>query len=69
MMTINTDHIVSTLEHLLTVPSPVGYYAEMKPVLEQYALAEFISSGNFERHLNRKRRKLSKTNREETLPL
>ena len=30
------------------------------PVLDQYILAEFISSGNFERHLNRMRRKLKK---------
>ncbi len=28
------------------------------PVLDQYVLAEFIKSGNFERHLNRMRRKL-----------
>lgn len=28
------------------------------PVLDQYILADFISSGNFERHLSRKRRKL-----------
>lgn len=27
------------------------------PVLDQYVLAEYISSGNFERHLNRMRRK------------
>ena len=37
MLKINTDCIVSTLEHLLTIPSPVGYYEKMKPVLEQYA--------------------------------
>lgn len=30
------------------------------PVFEQYVLAEFISSGNFERHLNRMRRKMNK---------
>lgn len=29
------------------------------PLLEQYALAEFISSGSFEQHLNRKRRRLA----------
>lgn len=28
------------------------------PVLDQYVLAEFISSGSFERHLNRARRKM-----------
>ena len=30
------------------------------PVMDQYVLAEFISSGNFERHLNRMRRKLQR---------
>lgn len=30
------------------------------PVLDQYILAEFISSGNFERHLNHMRRKIKK---------
>lgn len=28
------------------------------PVMDQYILAEFVSSGNFERHLNRQRRKM-----------
>ena len=31
------------------------------PVMDQYVLAEFISSGSFERHLNRMRRRLNKT--------
>jgi len=31
------------------------------PVMDQYILAEFISSGSFERHLNRMRRKLKKS--------
>lgn len=31
------------------------------PVMDQYVLAEFISSGSFEQHLNRMRRKLKKT--------
>ena len=30
------------------------------PVMDQYVLAEFINSGNFERHLNRKRRQVKK---------
>jgi len=37
--------------------STVGRYSCTVPVLEQYALAEFISSGSFERHLNRMRKK------------
>jgi GntR family transcriptional regulator/MocR family aminotransferase len=31
------------------------------PVMDQYILADFISSGNFERHLNRIRRKMKKS--------
>ena len=37
----------------------LGRYSCSVPVLDQYVLAEFIKSGNFERHLNRVRRKLA----------
>ncbi len=36
----------------------MGFYSCTVPVFEQYVLAEFIASGNFERHINRTRRKL-----------
>ena len=36
----------------------LGRFSCSVPVLDQYVLAEFISSGNFERHLNRMRRKM-----------
>ena len=35
-----------------------GFYSCSVPSFEQYVLAEFISSGDFERHINRVRRKL-----------
>lgn len=35
----------------------LGGFSCSVPVLDQYVLAEYISSGNFERHLNRIRRK------------
>ena len=35
----------------------LGDFSCSVPVLDQYVLAEYISSGNFERHLNRIRRK------------
>jgi GntR family transcriptional regulator/MocR family aminotransferase len=38
----------------------LGNFSCSVPVLEQYVLAEFINSGNFERHLNIVRRKLAK---------
>ncbi len=36
----------------------LGNFSCSVPVLDQYVLAEFISSGNFERHLNKMRRKM-----------
>lgn len=36
----------------------LGSFSCSVPVLDQYILAEFISSGNFERHLNRARRRM-----------
>ncbi len=36
----------------------VGMYSCSVPVLEQYALAQFMDQGHFERHLNRMRRKM-----------
>lgn len=37
-----------------------GFYSCSVPSFEQYVLAEFISGGDFERHINRVRRKLRK---------
>jgi GntR family transcriptional regulator/MocR family aminotransferase len=37
-----------------------GHFSCTVPVLDQHVLAEFISNGSFERHLNRMRRKLKK---------
>lgn len=36
----------------------LGQFSCSVPVLDQYILAEFISNGSFERHLNRMRRKM-----------
>ncbi len=36
----------------------LGFYACAVPVFEQYVLAEFLNSGELERYLNRRRRKL-----------
>ncbi|MEE1013265.1 MAG: PLP-dependent aminotransferase family protein [Clostridia bacterium] len=35
----------------------IGFYSCTVPVFEQYVLAEFINKGDFERHINRIRRK------------
>ena len=39
-----------------TFNQKVGFYSCTVPVFEQYVLAELISSGDFERHINRVRR-------------
>ena len=38
----------------------VGFYSCTVPVFEQYVLAELLSNGNFERHINRVRRRRRK---------
>lgn len=44
-------------ERLLTdFESRLGFYSCTVPVFEQYVLAELLSSGDFERHINRVRR-------------
>lgn len=44
--------------HLLPIyEERLGEFSCSVPVLDQYVLAEYIASGNFERHLNRERRK------------
>jgi GntR family transcriptional regulator/MocR family aminotransferase len=35
----------------------VGFYSCTVPILEQYVLTELIENGDFERHINRVRRK------------
>lgn len=48
-------------ENLISVyDEKLGKFSCTVPVLDQYILAEFISSGNFERHLNRMRRRMKK---------
>ncbi len=43
-----------------TFGSRLGFYSCTVPVLEQYILADFLRSGNFEKHINRVRRKRRK---------
>ena len=46
-------------EELLPVyREKLGFSACTVPVFEQYVLAEFLSSGELERYINRRRRKL-----------
>ncbi|MBQ9777787.1 MAG: PLP-dependent aminotransferase family protein, partial [Clostridia bacterium] len=36
----------------------VGFYSCTVPTFEQYVLAELLDSGDFERHINRQRRRM-----------
>ena len=36
-MKIDTSYILETMERLISTPSPVGYYTEIKPVIEELA--------------------------------
>ena len=38
----------------------VGFYSCTVPVFEQYVLAELLNNGDFERHINRVRRRRRK---------
>lgn len=49
------EHLIPRYEEIL------GNFSCTVPVLDQYILAEFLDSGNFERHLNRMRRKLKQS--------
>ncbi len=51
-------YMILPLELVEAFTQKVGFYSCTVPVFEQYVLAEFINNGNFERHINRVRRKL-----------
>ena len=55
---IRIGYMVIPERLLKTYNEKMSVYSCSVPVLDQYVLAEFISSGNFERHLNRVRRKI-----------
>ena len=44
-----------------TLKEKISFYSCTVPVFEQYVLAEFIRSGEFERHINRVRRQLRRS--------
>lgn len=51
-------YMILPRELLSVYDERMGMYSCTVPVLDQYVLAEFIASGNFERHLNRVRRRM-----------
>ena len=51
------SYMVLPEELVDTFTEKLGFYSCTVPVFEQYVLAEFINNGDFERHINRIRRK------------
>ncbi|MCQ2565483.1 MAG: PLP-dependent aminotransferase family protein [Clostridia bacterium] len=57
---IRIGYMVLPEQLLKRFDEKAGFYSCSVPSFEQYVLAEFISGGDFERHINRVRRKLRK---------
>jgi len=54
---MRTGYMVLPQKLVSLFEEKVGFYSCTVPVFEQYVLAEFINNGDFERHINRVRRK------------
>lgn len=54
---VRVGYMVLPQSLLAVFEEKLGFYSCTVPAFEQYVLAEFISSGDFERHLSRIRRK------------
>lgn len=53
---IRTGYMLLPEDLLQTFNEQLGFYSCTVPIFEQYVLSELISSGDFERHINRIRR-------------
>lgn len=54
---VRIGYMVLPEKLIATFEKTVGFYSCTVPILEQYVLAQFIDNGDFERHINRVRRK------------
>ncbi|MDO4493429.1 MAG: PLP-dependent aminotransferase family protein [Clostridia bacterium] len=61
---MRTGYMVLPERLLPAFEERLGFYSCTVPVFEQYVLAELLHGGDFERHLNRERRKRRKEGRE-----
>ncbi len=57
---VRVGYMVLPMRLVEVFEKTVGFYSCTVPTFEQYVLAELISSGDFERHINRVRRKKRK---------
>lgn len=55
---MRVGYMVLPREYVDEFQNKMGFYSCTVPIFEQYVLTEFINNGDFERHLNRIRRKL-----------
>ncbi len=53
---LRTGYMVLPKEKAEALKEKIGFYSCTVPVYDQYVIAEFIQSGEFERHINRVRR-------------
>lgn len=58
---IRSGYMVLPSDRADALKEKISFYSCTVPVFEQYVLTEFIRSGDFERHINRVRRKLRKS--------
>ncbi len=57
---MRVGYMVLPTDMLADFEQRLGFYSCTVPVFEQYVLAELINNGDFERHINRERRKRRK---------
>ena len=60
MPSMRMAYMVLPLPILEKYRQKLGFYSCTVPVYEQYVLAEYINSGELERHINRRRRQMKK---------
>ena len=60
MPSMRMAYMVLPLPLLEQYRQKLGFYSCTVPVYEQYVLAEYINSGELERHINRRRRQMKK---------
>ena len=54
---LRTGYMVLPRELMAAYGERLGFYACSVPLFEQYVLAELLKSGDYERHVNRVRRR------------
>ena len=56
--TVRVGYMILPTQLVEVFTRKLGFYSCAVPLLEQYVLAELLNGGDFERHINRVRRRL-----------